>query len=118
MGAQAAGQDPEPWTELAARIGEAFQVTDDLRDALYDAETLGKPAGQDMVHDRPSAVTSMGIPGAIGHLSDILSGAIASIPSYPGEARLAAMVNAYAERMTPVAPAPAAHTAHAATMRT
>ena len=44
MGAVAAGQDAEPWEELGARIGEAFQVADDLRDALYDAETLGKPA--------------------------------------------------------------------------
>ncbi len=104
MGAQAAGQDPEPWEELGARIGEAFQVADDLRDALYDAETLGKPAGQDAVHARPSAVSMMGVQGAIRHLRDILSGAIASIPSCPGEARLAALVNAYAERMTPVAP--------------
>lgn len=106
MGAQAAGQDPEPWEELGARIGEAFQVADDLRDALYDAETLGKPAGQDAAHARPSAVSTMGVQGAIRHLRDILSGAIASIPSCPGEARLAALVNAYAERMTPVAPHP------------
>jgi geranylgeranyl diphosphate synthase, type II len=56
MGAVAAGQEAEPWEELGARIGEAFQVADDLRDALYDEETLGKPAGQDAVHARPSAV--------------------------------------------------------------
>lgn len=104
MGAQAAGQEPEPWTELGARIGEAFQVADDLRDALYDTDVLGKPAGQDATHARPSAVASLGVQGAIRHLSDILGGAISSIPSCPGEARLAAMVRAYAERMTPVAP--------------
>ncbi|MEO0358500.1 MAG: polyprenyl synthetase family protein, partial [Pseudomonadota bacterium] len=57
MGAIAAGQDPEPWEELGARIGEAFQVADDLRDALYDAETLGKPVGQDDLHNRPNAVS-------------------------------------------------------------
>ncbi|QYK40582.1 MAG: polyprenyl synthetase family protein [Paracoccaceae bacterium] len=105
MGALAAGHDPEPWQELGARIGEAFQVADDLRDALYDAETLGKPAGQDAAHARPSAVSELGVPGAIRHLRDILSGAIASIPSCRGEAMLAAMVRKYAERMTPVAPA-------------
>lgn len=103
MGAVAAGQDAEPWEELGARIGEAFQVADDLRDALYDAETLGKPAHQDAVHDRPSAVTELGVPGAIRRLKDILSGAIASIPSCPGEAALAEMVRLTAERMTPVA---------------
>lgn len=104
MGAIAAGQEAEPWEELGARIGEAFQVADDLRDALYDAETLGKPAGQDEVHARPNAVTELGVQGAISRLKDILGGAIASIPSCPGEAMLAEMVRKYAERMTPVAP--------------
>jgi geranylgeranyl diphosphate synthase type II len=105
MGAIAAGQDAELWEELGARIGEAFQVADDLRDALYDAETLGKPAGQDAAHGRPNAVSTFGVQGAIRHLKDILGGAIASIPSCPGEAMLADMVRRYAERMTPVAPA-------------
>ena len=105
MGAIAAGQDAEPWEELGARIGEAFQVADDLRDALYDAETLGKPAGQDAAHARPNAVAELGVQGAIRRLKDILGGAIASIPSCPGEAMLADMVRRYAERMTPVAPA-------------
>lgn len=104
MGACAAGQDPEPWEELGARIGEAFQVADDLRDALYDAETLGKPAGQDEMHDRPNAVAQLGVQGAIRRLKDILGGAIASIPSCPGEAMLAEMVRKQAERLTPVAP--------------
>lgn len=104
IGALAAGQDAEPWEELGARIGEAFQVADDLRDALYDAETLGKPVGQDAVHGRPNAVTSLGVQGAIRRLKDILGGAIASIPACPGEAMLAEMVRRYAERMTPVAP--------------
>jgi geranylgeranyl diphosphate synthase type II len=104
MGAVSAGQEAEPWFELGARIGEAFQVADDLRDALYDAETLGKPAGQDDLHGRPNAVTLLGVNGAIKRLKDILSGAIASIPSCPGEAQLADMVRMYAERLTPVAP--------------
>jgi geranylgeranyl diphosphate synthase, type II len=104
MGAIAAGQDPAPWEELGARIGEAFQVADDLRDALYDAETLGKPVGQDMIHARPNAVAAWGVQGAIRRLQDILGGAIASIPKCPGEAMLAQMVRRYAEQMTPVAP--------------
>ena len=104
MGAIAAGQEAEPWFELGARIGEAFQVADDLRDALYDAETLGKPAGQDDLHGRPNAVAELGVGGAIQRLKDILGGAISSIPSCPGEAQLAEMVRAYAERLTPVTP--------------
>lgn len=103
MGAIAAGQEPEPWEELGARIGEAFQVADDLKDALLTEAEMGKPAGQDAAHARPSAVAELGVPGAVSYLKDILGGAIASIPSCPGEAMLAAMVRAYAERMTPVA---------------
>ncbi len=102
MGAVAAGEDAEPWEELGARIGEAFQVADDLRDALYDEEALGKPVGQDDLHGRPNAVTELGVEGAIGRMKDILSGAIASIPKCPGEAALAKLVTAQAEVLTPI----------------
>ncbi len=102
MGAIAAGQEPEQWEELGARIGEAFQVADDLKDALLTEKETGKPAGQDAAHGRPNAVALMGVQGAVRHLKDILGGAIASIPSCPGEAQLAGLVRAYAEKMTPV----------------
>ncbi|MFN3644113.1 MAG: polyprenyl synthetase family protein [Gemmobacter sp.] len=113
MGAIAAGQDPEPWEELGARIGAAFQVADDLRDALESSESMGKPAGQDAAHARPSAVAELGVEGAVRQLRDILGGAIASIPACPGEARLAGLVRAYAERMVPEAACaqPAGHRA-------
>jgi geranylgeranyl diphosphate synthase, type II len=102
MGALAAGMEAEPWEELGARIGEAFQVADDLKDALMSADEIGKPAGQDETHGRPNAVLQMGVSGAVRHLKDILGGAIASIPACRGEAQLAQMVRAYAEKMTPV----------------
>lgn len=102
MGALAAGQEAEPWEELGARIGEAFQVADDLRDALETAEQMGKPAGQDVLHGRPNAVAQLGVDGAVRHLKDILGGAISSIPACKGEAMLAQMVRAYAQKMTPV----------------
>ncbi|MEM8536295.1 MAG: polyprenyl synthetase family protein [Pseudomonadota bacterium] len=101
MGAVAAGQEAAPWEELGARIGEAFQVADDLRDALCDEATLGKPAGQDDLHGRPNAVATLGVKGAIQRFDDILGGAIASIPACPGEAALAQMVRAYADKLVP-----------------
>ncbi|MEL6169405.1 MAG: polyprenyl synthetase family protein [Pseudomonadota bacterium] len=104
MGAVAAGEAPEPWTELGARIGEAFQVADDLRDALMDEDELGKPAGQDAVHARPNAVAAWGVDGAIQRLKDTLSGAVASIPSCPGEAALARMVQKTAQQLIPMTP--------------
>lgn len=102
MGAISAGQDGEQWEELGARIGEAFQVADDLRDALYDEDVLGKPVGQDDLHGRPNAVAELGVYGAIDRMKDILSGAIASIPKCPGEAMLAKLVNTQAETLTPL----------------
>lgn len=102
MGALAAGEDPELWYELGDRIGEAFQVADDLRDAALTAEQLGKPAGQDERLGRPNAVNQLGMDGAVTRLKDILSGAIASIPSCPGEAMLAQMVTAQAKKLTPM----------------
>ncbi|MEP3636122.1 MAG: polyprenyl synthetase family protein [Paracoccaceae bacterium] len=102
MGAIAAGHDGAEWDELGSRIGEAFQVADDLRDALYDELTLGKPVGQDDLHGRPNAVAEFGVHGAIDRMKDILSGAISSIPKCPGEAMLAKMVTAQAEVLTPM----------------
>lgn len=105
MGAISAGHEPEAWYDLGALIGEAFQVADDLRDALLDEATLGKPVGQDDLHGRPNAVAELGVQGAFKHLSDILAGAIASIPSCPGEAALAKIVSMQAERIMPAVPA-------------
>ena len=102
MGAIAAGEDPEPWFELGDRIGEAFQVADDLRDAVMSPEEIGKPVGQDSRLGRPNAVEQLGVDGAASRLNDILSGAIASIPSCPGEAALAQLVTLQAARLTPV----------------
>lgn len=103
MGALAAGEDPEEWRDLGAQIGAAYQVADDLRDVLLDEAELGKPAGQDAVHERPNAVDEYGVEGAARRLNDILAGAIASIPACPGEAALCALVRAQAERLTPMA---------------
>ncbi|MCL4119354.1 UNVERIFIED_CONTAM: hypothetical protein GTU68_030711 [Idotea baltica] len=105
LGAISAGHDPEPWYDLGALIGEAFQVADDLRDALMDSSDIGKPAGQDGLHGRPNAVAQLGVKGAFDRLSDILAGAIASIPSCPGEAALAEIVRLKAQSIMPKVPA-------------
>ncbi|TCP59965.1 farnesyl-diphosphate synthase [Rhodovulum bhavnagarense] len=101
MGAVAAGQEAAPWEELGDRIGEAFQVADDLKDALLSAQDMGKPAGQDAANHRPSAVAELGVQGAIDRLNDIMSGAIDAIPSCPGRDDLAQMVRKTAERLVP-----------------
>jgi geranylgeranyl diphosphate synthase type I len=59
VGAVAAGADAftvESFGEYAERVGVAFQIRDDVLDATADAESLGKPAGQDAEMGRPSVV--------------------------------------------------------------
>lgn len=103
MGAIAAGQNPDEWSDLGAYIGEAFQVADDLRDVLCTTEELGKPMGQDALNDRPNAVAQLGVSGAMEKLNDILACAIASIPACPGEQSLAKMVRMQADSIMPSA---------------
>ncbi len=103
MGAISAGEDPEPWAELGQRIGEAFQVADDLKD-FSDSQKSGKSNNRDSENERPNAVLKLGERGAIKRLQDILAGAIASIPSCPGEVELIKIVRSQAERLTPVEP--------------
>ena len=99
MGAASAGHDPDPWFELGARIGEAFQVADDLIDVLSDDISSGKSVGQDEKNNRPNAIREFGVEGAKRHLQDILAGAISSIPSCPGEGQLAQLVKMQATKM-------------------
>ncbi len=59
LGAIAADSDPftvEAVGEYAERVGVAFQIRDDVLDAVADPEALGKPTGTDAEMDRPSVV--------------------------------------------------------------
>jgi geranylgeranyl diphosphate synthase type II len=80
-GAQAAGADPEGWRALGECLGEAYQVADDIRDVLMQADELGKPAGQDAQHGRPSAAADLGLVGAIDHFHGLMQAAIDSVPA-------------------------------------
>jgi geranylgeranyl diphosphate synthase type II len=100
-GAASAGADAEPWRMLGERLGEAFQVADDLRDVASDAADIGKPVGQDAAHGRPSAVAGMGVDGAISHLRGLASAAVASIPACPGGSELRAHILSEISRLVP-----------------
>lgn len=45
----------------AAAIGLAFQVVDDILDVTADTATLGKTAGKDAAHDKPTYVSLLGL---------------------------------------------------------
>ncbi len=100
-GAAAAGAEHGPWRDLGALLGEAYQVADDLRDAVSAPEEIGKPVGQDAAHGRPSAVLSLGLDGAVRRLETLTGAAAASIPDCPGGADLRKLLLLEAGRLLP-----------------
>ena len=100
-GAAAAGVDPGPWVKLGASIGEAYQVADDIKDAVSDPDTLGKPTGIDVKLDRPSAVRERGLDGAVARLKECLEAGLDSMPACAGHDMLQKLVRAQASRFIP-----------------
>ena len=100
-GAAAAGSDPEAWRAFGIRLGEAYQVADDLRDAVCDPREMGKPQGQDIVCDRPSAVRRLGLEGTLQLLDELTADAAASIPDCPGAVQLRALIRSESRRLLP-----------------
>ncbi|ESQ16372.1 MAG: hypothetical protein N838_06085, partial [Thiohalocapsa sp. PB-PSB1] len=100
-GAAAAGMDPAPWHVLGENLGLAYQVADDLRDVASSADELGKPVGQDAAHDRPSAVAELGLDGALGRLTELVTGAADSIPVCRGRDTLRTLVYEEMRRLLP-----------------
>jgi geranylgeranyl diphosphate synthase type II len=100
-GAIAADADPSPWRDLGERLGEAYQVADDLADAFSDAADCGKPVGRDAALNRPSAVAELGLRGAYDRLQDLVRDAVSAIPDCKGAKGLRELVRAQAVRLAP-----------------
>jgi geranylgeranyl diphosphate synthase type II len=100
-GAAAAGLPASPWRQLGAALGEAYQVADDIGDAVCTAAELGKPAGQDAALGRPNAVHTLGLHGAVTRLQALTAQAAASIPDCPGAADLKALIRLESQRLMP-----------------
>jgi geranylgeranyl diphosphate synthase type II len=100
-GAAAAGAEADPWRKLGARLGEAYQVADDIRDVVATPEALGKPVGQDQAHHRPNAVAELGLHGAVARLAALAEEAAASVPACPGERELRSHILTETMRLMP-----------------
>lgn len=83
-GAAAAGRDDhEGWRGFGDRLGEAYQVADDIRDVAGNPDELGKPVGQDDALGRPNAALMLGLPKAVARLEGLVATAIDQIPDCP-----------------------------------
>ena len=100
-GAISSGRACEPWAPLGAFLGEAYQVADDIRDVLGDIASLGKPAGQDTLNDRPSSAQAMGLEGAIAHFDALIKQAGDAIPDCTHRDMLVQLVLLESERLVP-----------------
>lgn len=100
-GAVSVGHSDALWRELGRKLGEAYQIADDLRDALLSSDELGKPAQQDERHNRPSAVDAFGVDGAFKRLNDTIQAAADSVPDCGGASALQQLIHAQALRLAP-----------------
>jgi geranylgeranyl diphosphate synthase, type II len=100
-GAVAAGADSDPWRLLGEKLGEAYQVADDLRDSVADADEIGKPTGRDAALGRPNIVIELGLEGAMVRLQRLVGEAIGAIPACAGAGDLKSLMLLEAKRLTP-----------------
>jgi farnesyl diphosphate synthase len=62
-----------------AAIGLAFQVVDDILDVTSDSATLGKTAGKDASHDKPTYVSVLGLERSAEYAKALLEQALAAL---------------------------------------
>jgi farnesyl diphosphate synthase len=68
-------------------IGLAFQVVDDVLDTEADTATLGKTAGKDADHDKPTYVTLLGLAEAKRKAADLHADALDALAGFGDAAR-------------------------------
>lgn len=100
-GAAAAGAEPGPWRTLGERLGEAYQVADDIRDVASNEAELGKPVGRDAILGRPNVARERGLDEAIVYLDKLIKEAIESIPECSGAAGLRAVIERQTQSFLP-----------------
>lgn len=101
VGAAAAGVAHGPWELLGARIGEAYQIADDIRDATAEAGSIGKPIGRDAALGRPNAVQACGLDGAVARLRQLIGEGLDSVPACAGRDVLCELLLEQSRRFLP-----------------
>ena len=66
-------------SDYGAAIGLAFQVVDDILDVTQASETLGKTAGKDLHHNKPTYVSVLGLDAARRRAADLRDQAHAAL---------------------------------------
>lgn len=104
LGAVCGRVDDGAWSALTAygeAIGLAFQVVDDVLDETQASATLGKTAGKDREHDKPTYVALLGLTAAQRYANELRDQAHAALQRSglgAGTAALAALADTVVER--------------------
>jgi len=75
LGALCSGPCPAALEQYGHRVGLAFQVVDDVLDSEATTATLGKTAGKDAKHGKPTYVSAMGATRAREFAEELRAGA-------------------------------------------
>ncbi|MES9976907.1 MAG: (2E,6E)-farnesyl diphosphate synthase [Candidatus Thiodiazotropha sp.] len=67
-------------------IGLAFQIQDDILDIEGDTETLGKTQGKDLVQEKPTYPSLLGLTGAKEKAQELIHEALQSLDAFDNEA--------------------------------
>ena len=86
--------------DYGAALGLAFQVVDDILDVTADSATLGKTAGKDVAHDKPTYVALLGLEPAQQYAQALLAQALRALADsgLPDTRSLAALANRVVNR--------------------
>ncbi len=79
---EASGEEVAALAAYAEDLGLAFQIVDDILDVTEDAETLGKPAGQDAEMDKATFIKLFGMDGAKSKAAELVDSAKARLDRF------------------------------------
>ncbi|QDQ27845.1 geranyl transferase [Chitinimonas arctica] len=77
-----AAEERERLDRFAKLMGLAFQVVDDILDVEADTATLGKTAGKDAAHDKPTYVSLLGLRQAKERAAELEADAMACLAGF------------------------------------
>ena len=100
-GAASAGYEVDAWRSLGEKIGEAYQVADDIRDVIAHPEELGKPTGKDVELGRMSSARELGLSGAVSYFDNLIDSAVNEIPDCKNIDNLQSLIRSEADRLVP-----------------
>ncbi|GIR49397.1 MAG: geranylgeranyl pyrophosphate synthase [Burkholderiaceae bacterium] len=100
-GAASAGSEIENWRLFGEKLGEAYQVADDIRDVIAHPSDVGKPTGRDEVLGRMSSARELGLSGAVAYFDNLIDEVVASVPKFNNDAKLTKLIRNEAIRLVP-----------------